>query len=326
MKRIAIIGLAVGLFIFICLLIWQGVLDVLQLVFSSGWGLLWLPVVWLPNFIPAAQSWRLCFIRDRMPPFHQAIMGIWLCRSVNSLLPVATIGGEIVKARLITLWGGNVNDATASVMVDKTLQAFAVVIWGLTGVTLLLINASDNNLAMLASAGFLILAVSVMIFIYIQKAGIFSFMAKMGGSIIKSDSWEGIHQSAREVDNVLKALYRDKLRFFSAMFIKALAYMLQTTEVWLACYLLGFPISLFEALMLKSLTATISDVAFVIPNAYGIQEGAYIMIGSIMGIDAELALAISLAIRVREFTVDPAGLLVWHQIETRQLLRKQAST
>lgn len=323
MKRIAQIGLITGLFIFICLLIWQGAFDVLKLVFSSGWGLLWLPVVWLPNFLPMAQSWRLCFVKDHMPPLRQALLGIWLGRSVNSLLPVATIGGEIVKARLITLWGGNINDATASVMVDKTIQAFAVVVWGLIGVGLLTYNAADNKLAMLAFSGFIILAISVTVFIYIQKAGIFSFMAKLGGTVIKSDSWEGISQSAKEVDEVVKHIYQDRKRFFFAIALKSSGYMLQTTEVWLACYLLGFPISLPEAMMLKSLTSTISDVAFIIPNAYGIQEGAYIMIGALMGINPELALAISLAIRVREFTVDPAGLLIWHQIETKRLIKRQ---
>lgn len=325
MKRIALLGLFTGLFIFICLLIWQGILDVLNLLLSSGWGLLWLPVVWLPCFIPFAHSWRLCFLKEKIPPMQQALMGIWLGRAVNSLLPVATIGGEIVKARLIALWGGNVNDATASVMVDKTIQAFAVASWGLIGVGLLIYNASDQNLAILAFSGFVILAVSVTVFIYIQKAGIFGFMAKLGGAVIKTESWQGVSQNAIKVDELIKLHYQDRKRFYLATIIKTTGYMLQTTEVWLACYLLGHPLTLAEALMLKSLTATISDIAFIIPNAYGIQEGAFIMIGTLMGIDPELALAISLAIRVREITVDPAGLLIWHQIETRHLIKRQSA-
>lgn len=324
MKRIALIGLFAGLFIFICLLIWQGVLDVLKLLLASGWGLLWLPLIWAPCFIPFALSWCLCFPPEHQPRLPRALLGIWLCRSVNSLLPVATIGGEIVKARIIALGGGNANAATASVVVDKTIQAFAVVIWGLIGVALLVYKAADNKLAMLATTGFIILAISVTVFIFIQKAGIFGFMTKVGGSLIKTDSWEGISQNAKKVDENLKQIYQDKRRILLATVIKTTGYMLQTGELWLACYLLGIPLDLGEALMLKSLTATISDVAFVIPNAYGIQEGAYIMVGALLGIKPELALAVSLAIRVREISVDPAGLLVWHQIETRRLLKRQS--
>lgn len=325
MKRIALIGLFIGLLIFICLLLWQGVLDVLKLLFSSGWSLLWLPVVWLPCLLPLAQSWRLCFVAEPVPSMKQALLGIWMGRAVNTLLPVASIGGEIVKARFIALSGGNANSAAASVMVDKTIQAFAVVLWGFTGVGLLIYNAADNNLAMLALAGFIILAISVTVFIYIQKAGIFGFMANLGGSMIKSKTWEELTRNAKNVDVYIKQIYQDRKRVYLATAIKTSGYALHTTEVWLACYLLGFPISLTEAIMLKSLTSTISDVAFVIPNAYGVQEGAYIMVGNLMGIDPELALAISLAVRIREFLIDPAGLLVWHQIEARHLLKRRAS-
>ena len=321
MKRIALIGLFTGLLIFIGLLVWQGVTDVFSLVLSSGWALLWLPIVWLPCFLPLAQSWRLCFLPGRLPTMPQSLMGIWLGRSVNSLLPVATIGGEIVKARLVTLWGSNVNDATASVMVDKTLQAFTVVIWGLIGVSLLIYTAAGQDLAIFALIGFAILALSVTGMVYIQKKGLFSFMARLGGSLFKSGSWEGLSQNARIVDEVIRSIYADKKRIYAASAIKTAGYVLQTTEVWLAFYLLGSPISITEALLLKSLTATISDIAFVIPNGYGIQEGAFIMIGAVLGVNADLALAVSLAIRIREITVDPAGLFIWHQIETRELIR-----
>ncbi|MBF8269689.1 MAG: hypothetical protein HW386_1398 [Gammaproteobacteria bacterium] len=325
MKRIALIGLFIGLFIFICLLIWQGVLDVLKLLLASGWGLLWLPVVWVPCFIPFAQSWRWCFPPDQKPRLPQAVLGIWLCRSINTMLPVATIGGEIVKARLIALGGGNANTATASVVVDKTIQACAVVVWGLIGVALLVYQEADNNLAMLATTGFIIISVAVTVFIYIQKAGIFGFLTKVGGSLIKTDSWAGLSQNAKIVDENIRIIYQNKQRILFATALKTTGFIVQTGELWLACYLLGIPLNLVEALLLKSLTSTISDVAFIIPNAYGIQEGAYMMVGALLGIKPDLALALSLAIRVREFTIDPAGLLVWHQIETRRLLQRQPS-
>jgi putative membrane protein len=325
MKRVALAGLLAGLLIFICLLMWQGVMDVLGLLLSTGWALLWLPVAWAPCLLPYALSWRMCFPSGHVPPLPRALLGIWLCRSVNSLLPVATIGGEIVKARIIALRGGDANSAVASVVVDKTIQAFAVVSWGLIGVALLIYQAVDNNLAMLVTGGFITLALAVCVFILIQKAGVFGFVARTGGKLIKNDSWEGITQNARQVDEYIKTIYRNRRRVLSATCIKTLGYMLQTGELWLACHLLGIHLNPVEIVMLKSLTATISDVAFVIPNAYGIQEGAYIMVGALLGITPEQSLAVSLAIRVREVTVDPTGLLVWHQIETRRLLQHPAS-
>ena len=104
------------------------------------------------------------------------------------------------------------------------------------------------------------------------------------------------------------------------VFLKFCGAVYQTGEVWLACYLLGFPISLVEALMLKSLTSTLSDMAFLIPNGYGIQEGAYLLLAALLGMSPEQALAISLATRIRELVFDLPGLLTWHFIEGKLLL------
>ncbi len=79
---------------------------------------------------------------------------------------------------------------------------------------------------------------------------------------------------------------------------------------------------MIEALMLKSLTSIITDIAFVIPNGYGIQEGGYLMLGTLIGLSPELSLAVSLATRIRELIVDLPGLLYWHQIEAKYLLKK----
>lgn len=325
MKKIGHIGLVVGLLLFVGLLAWQGVVDTFGLLLSTGWHLLWIPVVWLPNLIPAAQSWRLCFRSDHMPSLQHALMGIWLGRSVNNLLPVATIGGEIVKARLITLWGGDVNEASASVMIDKTVQAAAVLVWGLIGVALLLNLAIDDELVLFLSIGFGLLAVGITGLVVLQKAGMLSIMAKLGGAVIKSDGWQDVHQSAKKIDEIVREGYQNRGRFYLAVLIKAFGLAIQTAEVWLACYLLGYPISLTEAIMLKCLTATISDIAFVIPNSYGIQEGAFIMVGALLGMSPEMALAVSLAIRIRELIIDLPGLLFWHQLEAKQLMTRRST-
>ena len=74
--------------------------------------------------------------------------------------------------------------------------------------------------------------------------------------------------------------------------------------------------------MLKSLTSIMTDIAFMIPNGYGIQEGGYIMLGTLIGLSPELALAVSLATRIRELLIDLPGLVYWHHIEIKYLLNR----
>jgi len=325
MKYIPYIGLVIGLALFGTLLAWQGIGEVLHLLMNSGWLLLLLPVVWFPNLFLGTEGWRQVFPAGHKPPFWNSFLCIWMGRAVNVLLPVATIGGEVVKARLQTHWGCQGTDATASVLVDKTVQVFAVAAWGLVGISILFYMSIDNTFAGYALLGMLLLMAGVTGFLMVQKAGMFNMLSKLGAKLVKTDSWEGMHTNAREVDRLVLQIYKNKFRFFYAVILRTLGLVVQTGEVWLACYLLGYPLSLLEALMLKSLTSSIGDVAFVVPNAYGIQEGSFMVVGALLGISPETSLAISLAIRIRDFVIDLPGLLSWQFIEGRLLIRRRTA-
>jgi putative membrane protein len=322
MHILSYVGLLLGLIILILLLLWQGISDIFQLLLTSGWTLLYLPVVWSPCLIPAAVSWRMLFLKPDIPSFSNVFVALWIGRAINTLLPVATIGGEIAKARLITLWGTNGVDTSAVVLVDKTVQALALLPWGIIGALLLVYLAIDNQLAIAIMMGVLALGIGIIGFILVQRAGMVGFLADFVGKFISSDNWSGVTINAREVDQKVKQIYQIRGRLGKSIIWRTTGLIMQTSEVWLACYLLGHPISLIEALMLKSLTSTISDIAFFIPNAYGIQEGGYIMLGLLLGLTPDFSLALSIATRIRELIIDLPGLLVWQHIEGKMLLKK----
>ena len=323
MRALPIFGLILGLLIFVLLILWQGIGDIFDLLATSGWALLTLPIVWAPCLLAAAISWRMLFPKDHTPGFGTVFKALWIGRAINTLLPVATIGGEIAKARLVTVWGTRGIDASASVLVDKTVQAMAVAIWAFIGTLLLVHLALDKELAITAMLGIIVLAAGLLGFILVQHAGVVGFMATAVGKFVSSDGWEEITNNAQEVDVLVRVIYKDYRSVTISTLWRTFGLILQTSEVWLACYILGFPISFIEALMLKSLTSTISDIAFFIPNAYGVQEGGYVMLGALLGMTADLALAVSLATRIRELLIDIPGLLVWHNIESKLLLKKQ---
>jgi len=320
MRYLSYVGLILGLIIFTVLIAWQGVTEIIHLFYESGWTLLMLPVVWLPSLLVAVISWRLLFLDPQVPSFPLALKALWIGRAINTLLPVATIGGEIIKARLLTLWGTSGVAASASVLVDKTVQALAVAVWAFIGALLLIYLAVDDELAIAAMSGIFVLLAGIIGFILVQKAGMAGFLTHMMGKFVASDGWAEIHNNAKEVDQIVLQLYRKGRLLIRSIFWRTLGLALQTTEVWFACYLLGQPVTIIEALMLKSLTSTLSDIAFFIPNAYGVQEGSYIVLGTLLGFTPDFSLAVSLATRIRELLVDLPGLLAWQHIEAKLLL------
>ena len=325
MRFVTQAGLVLGLALLISLLVRQGFMEVLQLLLDSGWYLLLLPLAWFPTLLPAAQGWRQLFRSDQTPTFSHALLALWMGRAVNNLLPVASIGGEVAKARLLTIWGTAAAHAAASVMADKTVQALALACWALTGVLLLAFLPGTGALIPYALGGILFLLFSAAGLIIIQRLGMLGALAKLAGRLVKHDAWEGVKFSATEADRLVRELYGSKRRILFATLYRLASLALHTFELWLACYLLGQPVTALEALLLRSLTATLSDLAFVIPNAYGVQEGAFILIGALVGFDPGFSLALSLTLRIRDLVFDPAGLLTLQQVESRRYFRRRGT-
>jgi len=320
MRIASYIGLVVGLAIFIGLLVWQGLADLVGLLLSTGWTLLLVPAIWFPTVLLNARCWQILFVPPHGPTFSQAFQAQWMGRAVNTLLPVASIGGEIVKARALILWGVDAKHASASAVVDKTVQALTVIFWGVIGICLLASMSLNDELALSAALGLSLLGAGIAGFLVVQRAGMFRMMVRSAHKLTGAKLVEELFGTAEQVDVFVRNLYRDWPRVLRASLWRLAALILQTGEVWLAATLLGFPIGIVEALMLKSLSSTLSDAAFVVPNSYGIQEGAFIVLGALVGLGPDAALAISLAIRLREILIDVPGLLIWQHSEGRALL------
>ncbi len=321
MRVVSYIGLVVGLGLMIALVLWQGLGEIIGLLLDFGWTLLLLPVVWVPCLVPAALSWRMLFLPGREPAVSRTVHAIWIGRAINTLLATATIGGEVVKARLLVLSGTAGADAAASVLVDKSVQVFAIIAWGVVGVGALMLLSIETPLMVPILVGLLALTGGVIGFVLVQRTGMLGFMIGFAGRILQSDVVGRAHAGAGEADEVVADLYRRPGRLFLASVLKFLGLVLQVSEVWVGAYLLGLPVGFLEALMIKSLTSTLSDVAFVVPNAYGIQEGGFVLFGGMVGQPPDVMLALSLATRLRELVIDVPGLLAWQYAEGRALSR-----
>ncbi|HEY2401064.1 MAG TPA: lysylphosphatidylglycerol synthase domain-containing protein, partial [Steroidobacteraceae bacterium] len=90
-------------------------------------------------------------------------------------------------------------------------------------------------------------------------------------------------------------------------------------EIWFVLRLFQHPVDWRAAVAIEGLTQAVRHIAFVIPAGLGVQEAALIMFGRAFGIDAELALALSMAKRLREVLLGVVSLLSWQWMEGRQI-------
>ena len=78
-------------------------------------------------------------------------------------------------------------------------------------------------------------------------------------------------------------------------------------------------------LVIESLLYAARSIAFAVPNAVGVQEGAYILLGASFGLSPETALALSLLKRARDLTFGLPALVTWQFLESGRLWRRIAS-
>ena len=325
MKLLTTIGFLAGLAVATLLVAWQGFGDVGTALLALGAGVLLLPLAYLPHLVLNTVAWRRLFRSKRVPAFGTALRAIWFGTSVDALLPTASIGGEVVKARLLMQSGTAGVDAGASVVVDKTAQAISIVLLALIGVVMLLALRAERDIVVAAFAAAILLAAGIAGFILVQHAGSFGFFARLLGRARPGGTAGGLVDDAVALDDVIRALYRAPGRIIGASLLHLAARLALTLEVWLAAYLMGYPLTLLEVVMLKSLTGALSGAAFVVPGGWGVQEGGFVLLGGLIGLTPEFALALSLATRVRELLISLPGLIAWQHAEGRWLWKRNAS-
>jgi hypothetical protein len=71
-------------------------------------------------------------------------------------------------------------------------------------------------------------------------------------------------------------------------------------------------VSWSDALLLESLGQAIRAAAFAIPGSLGVQEGGYLLLAPLAGLRPDVALALSLAKRIRELLLGIPGLVFLH--------------
>jgi putative membrane protein len=249
----------------------------------------------------------------------------WICESVNQLLPVMQVGGNIARAQMLTRRGMEAAEAGASVVVSVSLLFFTQVIFTVAGLVVLVTLLGGGDTAVTAMLGAVLMALAAVGFYVAQHRGMFGGLTRVLGKVVQGHDLITLTGSAEMLDAAVARHYRDRGALVGAGAWHLLAWIAGTGEVWLALYLLGHPVGLAEAFLLESLGQAVRAAGFMVPGALGIQEGGYLALGRLVGVPPDVALALSLSKRARELLLGIPGLVSW-QIDTLRPTSSQPST
>ena len=302
--------MVVSIAAFVALVSLNGIDAIAGKIGMIGWGFVWLILIRLAALGLAGLGWAAAAApagQVRTPIF----LGLRIIREgVNSLLPVAQVGGDMIGGRLLARCGFWVGPAMATILVDLFLQAATQGLFAVLGLVALWHVCGDAPVVREVGL-FVLVAIPVL-------AGF--FLAQRFGLFLLVDRAMRLFQRAAlgettELQPAIRAIYSNGRQILAATLLHQCAWLVGVGEMWATLSLMGLPAPFTECLILESLAQALRSAAFGVPGALGVQEGGLIVLASLFGIPAPAAIAVSIAKRVPDIAIGLPGLAAWQYLE-----------
>ncbi len=319
MKIAVYIGGMLGLALLVALMVRADLSAMLHTLDTGGWQVLWLAPYRGLYFVLYALGW-LALLRPydaaRRAGFGYVFWVTTVREGVDRLLPVASVGGGVVGIRLLRWRGLPAAPVAATVIVEVVLTLAVVYAFTAIGLFLLLgLSAGSQQYHRLALAFGLSLPVPIVTLLLLRYGSAFErlqrFFAPLVGDM-KSDA-------AASLDHEVRATLGRGWTMLGVAGMQLAALILGSFEIWFAMRLFGHPIDATAAVALESMTQAVRHLGFFVPAGLGIQEAGLVLFGQAFGISSEMALAVSMAKRLREIVCGVPAILSWQYLEGRRL-------
>jgi putative membrane protein len=313
------IALALGLGGVIALIAIEGGGAIASLLAGAGWKLILLVPLQILPLLLDVMGWRSVILGHvRLPALFLIAC---IRQAINRLLPVANVGGEIVGIRLLAQRGVDGASAAASVVVELTLSLFAQYVFVAIGVVCLFSRTRNAHAVQMLAFGLAAILPPLALLILIVRNGrVFHRVEQLAKRLFRPwlDGRNGFDHGAR-VDAAVRETFGARGRMSRALGWQIAGLVAGCSETWLALRWLGHPVAFSGALVLESLTQAARSLFFMVPSALGVQEAGLIGAGLLLGLTPDVALALSLAKRMREILFGLPSLLAWQWIEGRRI-------
>ncbi|WP_297507876.1 flippase-like domain-containing protein [uncultured Caulobacter sp.] len=297
--------LTLGVALLAILLATHGAGAVREIVAKVGWSAVAVVAAHLPITFMATIGWQVLMPPDRRPSLPFLFRLRMIKEAVNALLPVAQVGGDVVRAKLAARNGLTLAEATASCVVDVLTGTVGLAIFVLISLDVAMVTLHDPRLA---QAGLALVGVLALI-------GLTAFAAQRSGLARRvgqaSKRWSSIASRLEELGEAFRGVGRQRANLMASWAWHMAAWSAGALETYVSMWALGLQPTLLQALIVEGLAQSAKVVGFAIPGALGVQEGGYLLLGGALGLTPDQALALSLLRRLRELVLGGIGLVLW---------------
>lgn len=287
----------------------RAVLANLRLV---GWGVLLIVGQEIGAITLNALGWWCAFSAPKPNiPFRTLLAARLAGDAVNYLTPTASIGGEVVRTRLLRGYGNSMA-TVASLAVAKVSQTVAQVAFVIAGLFLVL---NDIPLPQQVRFGILlglsVFSAIAVVLVFVQRHGMFAPLLRLAQRLRLSTHAPELMGRLQRLDAEIARLHVDA----SASFVLSTlcffgGWCMGIVEIYLILFLLGLPATVHLAIAIEVLSVAIDGMLFFVPMKAGTQEGSKVFVFTVLGLDPAKGLALGLLRRIRELAWAFLGLAI----------------
>lgn len=270
-------------------------------------------------YLAATISWRLCLGEDSD---KTTIGELFMMRHVGEMLsvfnPTSVVAGETLKAHYLGKRGISMQHSISSILMSRILiilSAFLLMLLSSLYLIVMTYGADQHlvfvvlGVAVLAGFGYLLARFLLHSKLYFSRT-ISGLQRRLGQKYIS----DKLCTSVEEINRTAYIFYNhNRSKFTFAFLLSIFHWILGAAEFFLILKVLGFEISLLNALAIEMGVILFKTVGAIVPGQIGVEEYANKIMLGIIGIASnEVWLVVSIMRRARQlFWVGVAAVFYW---------------
>ncbi len=316
MTLLRALGVLIGVAIVVFLIHevgWQQIQHSLGMI---GWGYLLVIVYAVSWNLLNTQGWRMALHQEYANQPLLRLLQIRLSgETFNSLLPSGYVGGEPLKAQLLSRWVP-LREAASSVLIAKAAQSIGLVLFVGVGLTLGtqrgqpgLAHHPKTLIALMA------LCLGIMIFTFLLASRSLSRIGAWLHNLTGHPWLKKQEGKLNALDDSIGAFYREgKLRFLGSTLWHSAGWVAGALEVAIIFRLIGHAVNWREAWYVGAMAQLAAVVGLFAPAGIGLYEGGHYLAAAALGLPPALGVSVALIRRVREIFWNCAGLWIFWRL------------
>ncbi len=265
-------------------------------------------------------AWFVLVPESNRPSPWAFILGRLVRNGASEALPLSQAGGFIMGSRAATAAGLPGAMSVASTVVDITMELLGELIFVAVALAILARMHPGTALESWVATGLVGATVVAMVYAMAQRRG-FAFIERVAN---RAPQGAGLAAGAATLQGCMDDIYGQLRGPLLGFLLHLACWLASAVEAWFALKLMGTSPGFAVVLSIEGLVSAARALAFAVPGALGVQEGAYVVVGAMFGVSPGVVLALSLLKRARDLVLGVPPLVAWQFLEGNRIWRRRA--